>query len=131
MGVISRASRIIGRTIMRKVLYILAQLNDSDMEWIRAAGDKKYLSAGDVLIERGVPIDSVYIVLDGKLSVRAAGDNEIAHLGSGDVVGEMSYIDERPPLATVIALEPSLVLSIPRAKLTVKLWSQPTHVAGP
>ncbi|HVO41380.1 MAG TPA: cyclic nucleotide-binding domain-containing protein [Aggregatilineales bacterium] len=108
---------------MRKVLYILGQLNDSDMEWIRSVGIKRHVSPSEVLIEKGVPIDAVYIVLDGTLSVQAQGDrgSEIARLGSGDVVGEMSYIDDRPPLATVVALAPSLVLAIPREKLTPKL----------
>jgi CRP-like cAMP-binding protein len=106
---------------MRKVLYILGQLSDSDIEWIGSVAVKKYLSPGEVLIKQGEPVDAVYIVLEGTLSVRTQADIEIARLGSGEIVGEMSFVDARPPLATVIALEVSLVLSIPRTRLTAKL----------
>jgi CRP-like cAMP-binding protein len=108
---------------MRKVLYILGQLSDSDIEWIGSVAVKKYLAPGEVLIKQGEPVDAVYIVLEGSLSVRAQSDSdsEIARLGSGEIVGEMSFVDARPPLATVIALELSLVLSIPRTQLTAKL----------
>jgi CRP/FNR family transcriptional regulator, cyclic AMP receptor protein len=108
--------------MIRKVLYILGQLSDTDIDWIASVGIRKYLSAGEVLIRQGDPIDAVYIVLEGTLSVRAKGDSgEIARLGSGEIVGEMSYVDSRPPLATVVALERCLVLAIPRASLTEKL----------
>ncbi len=108
---------------MRKVLYILGQLSDADMDWIGAVAVRKYLSPGEVLIRQGEPVDAVYIVLEGSLSVSVQADNEseIARLGSGEIVGEMSFIDTRPPLATVIALEQSLVLSVSRTLLTAKL----------
>jgi CRP/FNR family transcriptional regulator, cyclic AMP receptor protein len=114
---------------MRKVLYILGQLSDGDMEWIGSVAAKKYLSPGEVLIKQGDPIDAVYIVLEGTLSVRAQADTEIARLGSGEIVGEMSFVDARPPLATVVALEVSLVLSIPRTRLTAKLDHDATFAA--
>jgi CRP/FNR family transcriptional regulator, cyclic AMP receptor protein len=114
---------------MRKVLYILGQLSDSDMEWIGSVAVKKYLSPGEVLIKQGEPIDAVYIVLEGLLSVRAQADSEIARLGSGEIVGEMSFVDARPPLATVVALELTLVLSIPRTRLTAKLDQDTTFAA--
>jgi CRP-like cAMP-binding protein len=109
--------------MMRKVLYILGQLSDPDMDWIGSVAVKKLLSPGEVLIKQGEPVDAVYIVLEGNLSVRAqnGGENEIARLGAGEIVGEMSFIDARPPLATVVALEFSLVLSVSRTHLTAKL----------
>jgi CRP/FNR family transcriptional regulator, cyclic AMP receptor protein len=108
---------------MRKVLYILGQFSEEDIEWLGSVAVKKYLTPGEVLIKQGEPLDTVYIVLEGNLAVRAEMDSthEIARLGSGEIVGEMSFIDARPPLATVVALERSLVLSIPASALTVKL----------
>jgi CRP/FNR family transcriptional regulator, cyclic AMP receptor protein len=116
---------------MRKVLYILGQLSDDDMDWISSVAVKKYLSPGEVLIRKGEPIDAIYIVLEGMLSVRIESDSpsEIARLGSGEIVGEMSFVDARPPLATVVALERSLVLSISRMRLTAKLDQDPTFTS--
>ena len=116
---------------MRKVLYILGQLVDTDMDWIGSVAVKKFLAPGEVLIKQGEPVDAVYIVLEGSLSVHAQGssDSEIARLGSGEIVGEMSFIDTRPPLATVVALEPSLVLCISRTHLNAKLEQDATFAA--
>src|SRR5688572_29638831 len=116
---------------MRKVLYILGQLSDDDMDWISSVAVKKYLSPGEVLIRKGEPIDAIYIVLEGMLSVRTESDSasEIARLGSGEIVGEMSFVDARPPLATVVALERSLVLSISRMRLITKLDQDPTFTS--
>jgi CRP/FNR family transcriptional regulator, cyclic AMP receptor protein len=108
---------------MRKVLFILGQLSDSDMEWMLSAGTKESVASGNILIHEGKAIDFVYIVLDGKLSVSAAalGNKEVAALGSGEIVGEMSFIDARPPSATVKAREDSIVFAIPRSVLASKL----------
>jgi CRP-like cAMP-binding protein len=46
---------------------------------------------------------------------------EIAILGTGEIFGEMSFIDNRPPSATVETTEESLVLSLPRSLLTSRL----------
>ncbi len=117
---------------MRKVLYILGQLSDSDVEWLIATGSKNRLCAGEVLINQGTPITALYFVLDGQLSVRTVcsdRENEIARLGSGEIVGEMSFVDSRPPSATVKALTDSTVLAIPRSLLLAKL-QQDTEFAS-
>jgi CRP-like cAMP-binding protein len=54
---------------MRKVLFLFGQLNDDDVEWMLRAGQKRFIPAGGVLIEQGVPVDSVFILLEGKLAV--------------------------------------------------------------
>lgn len=108
---------------MRKALLFLGILNDSDIDWMVAAATKQEISAGDTLIHEGKTVDYVYLVLDGQLivSVNALGDREVARLRCGEVVGEMSFVDSRPPSATVRALEKSQVLAIPRSRLETKL----------
>jgi bacteriocin-type transport-associated protein len=116
---------------MRKVLFILGQLSDLDIEWLIAAGRKEQVAAGITLIHEGKVIDTLYIVLDGLLSVTMAalGGQEIARLGAGEMVGEMSFIDARPPSATVAALQNSAVLAIPRQQLAAKLEQDPGFAA--
>lgn len=118
-----RAERGNIRQLMKKVLYILGQLRDTDVDWMTETGHKQPVEAGAVLIRQGQPIDSLYIVLDGLLSVTDARleGRELAQLGAGEMVGEMSFVDAAPPNATVTALQKSVVLTIPRARLSAKL----------
>lgn len=108
---------------MRKALFFLGILNDSDLEWMIAAGVKRDIAPTQVLIHEGKRVDSVFLVLDGKLSVEVAalGNREVARLQCGEVVGEMSFADSRPPSATVKAVEPAVVLEIPRHLLQARL----------
>jgi CRP-like cAMP-binding protein len=88
-----------------------------------STGRREEVVAGTVLIAEGQPIDTLHILLEGTLSVsvNALEGKTIARLTSGAVVGEMSFADARPPSATVMAVENSLVLSIPRHQLVEKL----------
>jgi CRP/FNR family cyclic AMP-dependent transcriptional regulator len=108
---------------MRKALYFLGILNDSDIDWLIAAGHRREIADGVNLIEEGVPIDSIFLVINGTFSVRMAtlGTREIARLMSGEIMGEMSFVDSAPPSATVRALERLFVLSIPRCRLNARL----------
>jgi CRP-like cAMP-binding protein len=110
---------------MRKVLFLFGQLNDDDVEWMLGTGVKRFVPAGHVLIEQGVPVDAVFILLEGRLAVwlksRRGPEREIARLNAGEIVGEMSFVDARPPSATVKALEDSTVFSLSKATLNAKL----------
>ncbi len=110
---------------MRKVLFLFGQLNDDDVEWLMAAGRRRPVTAGEVLITQGVPVDAVFILLAGRLAVwlrpRHGVEREIARLNAGEIVGEMSFVDSRPPSATVRALEDSTVFAVPKSVLAGKL----------
>jgi CRP-like cAMP-binding protein len=108
---------------MKKVLFILGELDDDDVDWILEISSREEILAGTTLIREGEPIDAVYILLEGELSVstQATDGGEIALLHSGEVVGEMSFVDTRPPSATVRAKQDSLVLALPRSELAAKL----------
>ena len=108
---------------MRKVLFIFSELTDTDVDWLAAAGKRKECAAGTVLIEEARPVDEVYILLEGQLSVsvKTRGSDPIAVLNQGEIVGELSFLDSRPPSATVEASTDSVVLAIPRDQLSSKL----------
>ncbi len=108
---------------MRKVLFILGELSERDLDWLLATGSRQEIAAGTVLIQEEEPIDALYIVLDGTLmvSIAALGGKEISKIGCGEVLGEMSFVDDHPPSATVKAIENSVLLAIPRQQLAEKL----------
>ena len=107
---------------MRKVLYLMGILNDTDVQWLASKGSKMVFAPGSVLIRQGSPIEHLYILLDGRLSVEV-GKTQVATLMAGEVVGEISFVDSRPPLASVIAQLPSIVLAIEKSLLKQKLDS--------
>ena len=108
---------------MKKTLYLLAELSDRDFEWLIQVGKHQTISAGNILIHEGEPINAIYLVLKGALSVfvEARQDQEIARLTRGEVVGEISFVDSRPPTATVKAAEESIIWAIPRIELVRKM----------
>jgi CRP/FNR family cyclic AMP-dependent transcriptional regulator len=108
---------------MRKALHLMGFLNDLDVQWLLKNGVKKYVTSGTVIIQAGGTIDSLYVVLDGALTVRAAAleGKDIATLFSGEIVGEISFVSAKPPYASVIATHDSHVLAISRNLLQDKL----------
>ena len=116
-GILYRAN------IMRKILFILGELSNSDVEWLLLSGRKEQVSVGTRLVQEGHSIDAFYIVLSGefKVIVESQNDREIAVLRSGEVLGEISFLDTRPPVATVIATQDSLVFTISGQVLSQKL----------
>ena len=108
---------------MRKVLYIFSEFEDRDIDWIVSAGARELVLANQVLVKQGDAITSLYIVLDGRFKVSVDGGTELASLGTGEIVGELSFFDSRPPNANVTATEDSKVLAIPSSRLRGKLKS--------
>lgn len=107
---------------MKKVLFLLGQLRDTDIEWMISTGGRRRVPAGEVLIQEGQPIDALFLVLDGALEVSGTGvGSGTVALGCGEVVGEISFVDSRPPVATVKAATDSVVLAIPREELATRL----------
>ncbi|HQZ38005.1 MAG TPA: cyclic nucleotide-binding domain-containing protein [Vicinamibacterales bacterium] len=106
---------------MRRALYFLGILDDQDVEWMMRHGQKRTVAPGEHLIEQGTPSDWLYFVLDGSFVVYTRTAARVAELKSGEVVGEISFVDARPPTASVRAEIESKVGAIPRAALQAKL----------
>ncbi len=109
---------------MRKVLYILGGLDDNDVEWLIARGERRRLPSGEVLISEGDMIEALYILLEGELAASVKtheGARELGRMAVGDMVGEISLVDDRPASATVTVVRDAYVLAIPRSALLQKL----------
>jgi CRP-like cAMP-binding protein len=106
---------------MRKVLYIFGLLTDSDVEWMAQTGVRRCLSDGDVLIKEGESADALIFLLEGELRVTTRRLGQIARLGVGEVVGEISLVDSAPPSATITAGGNGLALFLNKTKLMQKL----------
>lgn len=98
---------------------MLAQLDDADADWLAAAGERRPIPVGSLLIEQGKPLAAVFIVLDGRFDIYGAAST--IGIGPGEMLGEVSFVDQSPPAADLVASEDSLVLAVPRAALQARL----------
>ena len=105
---------------MKKVLFLLGHLKDMDIEWMIHNGSKQQIKAQNKLIQKGEAVDHIHIILSGQLEV-TDNENALASVGPGEVVGEMSFLESRPPSVSVVASEDSTVYSIPKKTMVEKL----------
>ncbi len=114
---------------MRKVLYILGQLNDGDVEWLARHGTRRSVADGEIIVYEGQPVDHLFITLTGQFRVGLRDGQEVTRLGAGEVVGEIAFVDSAPPSATVTAIGPAVVLALPKARLQRQLATDPPFAA--
>ncbi len=94
-------------------------LSEDVRKRFREAGRIREYRAGSIIVSPGDPGHRVRFLVAGRASVilseQEASDIPVETLSSGDIVGEISYLMERPsPFNTrVVALEPCQVLEIP------------------
>lgn len=110
---------------------LMADLNDADIEWILSSGLEQQVIANTILVAEGQVSEVLYLVLDGLLEVRVQsfGEEVVARIGPGEIVGEMSFLENKPASATVRACENSLLLVLPRGHLDAKAAGDATFAA--
>ena len=98
----------------------------SDLVEVREYAD------GDVVVPEGAVDDNLRAVLAGALAVaRKSADGEWVRLNvltAGDLAGELAFLDSRPRYAALVALGPTKLFSLNRAKLEALLDRQPRIV---
>ena len=114
---------------MKKVLFLLGHLTDLDIEWMIQNGQKLQISEQDFLIHKGEAPEDLYIILSGELTIQDQ-DHVIAAIGPGEIVGEMSFLEARPPAVNVIARENCEIYSISKTLVTERLQKDPTFKAN-
>lgn len=115
---------------MRKVLFVFGQLTDQDVLALSRKGRRRRARSGSVLITEGVPVDTLYILLEGELDVVVGKpQRRLARLRAGEMVGEMSFIEVRPPSATVSAATDVVLYAIAKKDLQDLLDADPAFAA--
>jgi CRP/FNR family transcriptional regulator, cyclic AMP receptor protein len=114
---------------MRKALYILGQLNDADVNWLAKHGARRLLSDGEIIVHEGRAADALFITLSGQFGVSLPDGQEVARLGTGEVIGEIAFVDSAPPSATVTAAGSAAVLALSKTLLQQHLTSDAAFAA--
>jgi CRP/FNR family cyclic AMP-dependent transcriptional regulator len=88
----------------------------------------KNLKKGEVLFKEGDASDAMYVIKSGKIAImKSKGTSEIvlAELGSGDMLGEMGFFDNRPRSAGAKAMVDSVIIELPFAALNAQFKTFP------
>ena len=96
-----------------------ARLEAEDWSALRACGQRRKIAKGAVLMYEGDPGDRVVVLLAGRVKVTTTGDDGQETLlsirGPGEILGELSFLDDQPRFGTVTTLEPVEILAIAAA----------------
>ena len=90
--------------------------------------DKFRLEPNDILVREGESSNCMYWLQNGKLVVshkKEGQDVVLCFISSGELVGELSYLDGARRSATVKAVEPSDLVLIPHETIDEVFKSQP------
>lgn len=83
---------------------------ESDLRRIAELADSRTVEAGAVLMEQGRVGLECYVIRSGRARV-FVGDEYVATLEPGSMVGEMALVSHLPRVATVVAVTPMELLS--------------------
>ena len=103
-------------------------LADQSVDWIINHSTELRIEANEVLIREGTQIGSMYIVTEGLLGAYAGG-KQIGIAGPGTVVGEMSFVDQDPTAASLVALEQTHLLELSRESVAAQVAADPVFAS--
>ena len=96
---------------MLRDLPVFAGCSVRELAQIARLVDEVEMPKGGVLMQEGEPGRESFIIVDGTATVSVDG-TEVATLGAGSFVGEMSLLELLPRTATVVAQTPVRLLAI-------------------
>ncbi len=85
--------------------------------------ERRFL-AGSAIVVEGQPGYGLYVLQDGRASVRRKG-RTVARMGPGDFFGEMAVLDDGPRTATVYADTDTVCLTLASREVKTLLSDQP------
>lgn len=113
---------------------LFADLAAADVDVVVSACEERILLTGEELFSEGDSGDSLWIIQSGRVDVfkhiRGDIDRTLASLGPGDVIGEMSFIDQSKRSAGARTSEPSEFLVLSRTAFQSVQNERPEIAAG-
>lgn len=99
---------------------VFRTLNEEERLDVMQAFETRVLKPQETVIEIGQDPTGLFLILEGELESSTVDDEEqssvLGYLREGDVVGEMSLVENVPAAANVIAVVRSVVLHLPKAR---------------
>jgi len=106
-----------------------ALLEPDDWSALQPLGQRRKIARAAVLMYEGDPGDRVIVLLAGRVKVATTDDDGqetlLSICGPGDILGELSFLDDQPRLSTVTTLETVEILAIAAAAFGRYLEERP------
>jgi CRP/FNR family transcriptional regulator len=123
------ADRRADRLAFLRTVPLFADFGPDDLADMVALLREQELRRGQVLFNEGDPGDEMFLVRTGRLVVSntvVGGVEEVlAHVGAGEVIGEMSFFDGAPRSATVRAESDTNLLVVDRESFDRTIAARP------
>lgn len=108
---------------------LLAAAADDEIARLADSASTKRLARGQVLFTEGEATDHLHVVQSGRVKVLVSsprGDELVLTvLGEGEVLGELSVVDQAPRSATVVALDDAVLWAVPAGAVRELLLTTP------
>ena len=124
-----KLTKVDSRALLRNLSFF-ADLTGPELDTLVAASTTRMYAPREVVFSEGDAGDATYAVSHGWLKVVATGPDgqqaTLSLMGTGEAFGELAVLDGGPRSATVVALEPTLLLVLERARFHQLLQSSPS-----
>ncbi len=111
----SAAATTVSSTVLKSVP-LFAGFQNEQLRTLVSVVTHRSVPRASTIMAAGDPIDSLYIVISGRLKVMISEANGkeviLSIIGPGEFFGEMGLIDDSPRSASVISIEPCELLSV-------------------
>jgi len=99
---------------MRTEIGLRNGLRDEDWVWLFQMGETRVVKPKTAILREGVRPNALFMVIRGQFSVRVQNvvDEPLARLGTGEWIGEISFLEGSSASATIVSELPSAVLVI-------------------
>jgi len=109
---------------------LLATASDEALDTLAASAELHEVGGGEVVVRQGTEADAMYVLVHGRAEVRLEGADAdegraLGLLEAGALFGELAMLTDELRTATVRAVEPLIVLAIPRRSLLEVLQHHP------
>ncbi len=105
------------------------RLSDAELEAIGAHGITRKYPKNTIIVSEGDSTDGLFIVLEGRVKIFVSDEDGhevvLGTHGPGEYFGEMALLDAGPRSASVITLEPSQMIIVPRDEFRGFVESNP------
>lgn len=107
----------------------LVYLSANDWALLADKALRRQFKAGEMIVQRDRRTHGIFVLLKGAASVKIASQPAPLEIGPGEICGEISFLDELPATANVVAKEAVEAFYLERATLQ-SLFELFPHLPG-